>query len=147
MEQAKFYKYAAIFLVILNLSMVAFFLITRPKPEHGGKHHARNVLKLDAAQNDTFQQYANTHKDLMKDLDEEQKQLLKTYFQTLTNPTNIGMTDSLLTQVQSLERQKIVSTYEHLKEVKVMLNEEQQPLFQDFMNHIYGRILLESRKR
>lgn len=146
MEQVKFYKYAMIFLAILNVSMVAFFLITKPK----GKPDNRNVigiLELDKTQKETFFQYAEAHKTLMNDFNKAQKAVLKTYFQTLTDTTNIAITDSLLTEVQALEREKIESTYEHLKEVKTILNEEQKPHFQKFMNRVYKMILAESKKR
>lgn len=146
MEQLKFYKYATIILVVLNLSMIAFFFIIRPK---GKPHKGRNVveiLKLDKTQDDTFLKYADTHKASMKELDEQQKALLKTYFQTLTDTTNLTITDSLLMKVQILEKQKIESTYEHLEEVRTILNEEQLPYYQEFMNNVYNRILSESKE-
>ncbi|MFK7950735.1 MAG: hypothetical protein AB8G11_24325 [Saprospiraceae bacterium] len=148
MEQVKFYKYATIFLVILNISMVAFFFLTKPKgiPPRGNKN-AIEILKLDKTQKDTFLQYADIHKSLMKGFNKEQKALLKTYFQTLTDTTNIAITDSLLTEVQALERKKIESTYEHLAEIKIILNEEQEPRYQQFMNRVYRMILAEGKKK
>lgn len=146
MEQVKFYKYATITLVVLNIAMVAFFFLTKPK---GKPHNGRKVvemLQLDEAQNDTFLKYVDTHKALMKGFNEKQKALLKTYFQTLTDTTNLAVTDSLLTEVQRLERQKIESTYEHLKDVRNILNEEQTPYFQEFMNKVYSRILSKDKK-
>lgn len=144
MEQVKFYKYTTFVLVILNLSMVAFFFLMKPKGQHHNGRNVVEILKLEKTQNDTFLQYADAHKALMKEFDEQQKALLKTYFQTLTDTTDLAITDSLLTEVQKVEREKIESTYEHLEDVRSILNEEQQPYFQEFMNRVYGRILSES---
>lgn len=150
MEQIKFFKYTTIFLAILNISMIAFFFITKPKGKHphhdGKKGNALEILKLDKTQKETFSEYADAHKALMKDFNEEQKTLLKTYFETLTDTTNIAITDSLLTKVQVIEKQKIESTYEHLKDIQTILNKEQEPHFQEFMNQVYGRILAESKR-
>lgn len=149
MEQVKFFKYATFFLVALNISMVAFFFITKPKgipPRHGNRN-ALEILELDKTQKATFLQYAEAHKALMKDLNKEQKVLLKTYFQTLVEDKNLEVTDSLLAEVQALEKQKIESTYEHLTDVKSILNKEQQSHFQEFIDRVYEMILAESKKK
>ena len=77
MKQVKFYKYTTIFLMILNLLMVAFFLITKPKKGHVNKKNAIEILNLDKTQHEAFLEYVDKHKGLMQGFDKEQKQLLK----------------------------------------------------------------------
>lgn len=146
MKQLQFYKYATWALLLLNLSMVAFFFLTAPPPPKGEEFDRKgpiDIVKMDEQQNESFLQLAEQHKKQMVDLNDDQRKLLKPYFNSLINPAIIINSDSLLNQVQLLEQRKIESTYQHFQEVKSMLRPEQQSDFKEFMNRALERILLE----
>ncbi len=152
MRNLLFYKYATWGLLILNLLMIAFFFLTKPQPPHkkGGPDFAKkaiDILKLDEQQHRTFLQSAKLHNQQMEEINRQQQEVLKPYFNSLINPNNNINADTLLQQVQQLERNKIESTYQHFKEVKSILTENQKADFNEFMDHALKIILLEKEKK
>ena len=149
MKQLQFYKYAIGGLLVLNLSMIAFFVLTAPPPKgprESGKK-AIDILKMDEEQNDFFLQSAQQHVRQMDDFAKQQRILLKLYFSSLIDSENPINSDSLLHQVQLLERKKIESTYQHFEDMKVMLKPEQQVHFEGFIEHALEFILLDKKKQ
>lgn len=149
MKQLQFYKYAIWFLVLLNLSIIAFFFFTGKPPHHRGGFNGKKtieLLNLDREQHLQFTASAKTHQEEMVKLDEQQQQLLKPYFESIVDPTKVTNQDAILRQVEMLERKKIERTYQHLNEVKLMLRPDQQVNFKQFMNQILKRILRQTKK-
>ena len=149
MRQLQFYKYTTWALLILNLSMIAFFFLTAPPPPHSGetrRKKAVDILSLDKQQNESFIMLARQHMRLMDDFSNQQRVLLTPYFNSLIDQSKIINSDSLLTQIQLLEQKKIESTYQHLKDVKSILRTEQHIYFEEFIEHALERILLEQKK-
>lgn len=147
MESLKFYKYATWGLLILNLLMLSFFIITK-----GGKHEgnhtpgmAAELLKLNDEQHTQFLASAQQHEQIMDRINAAQSSLLKPYFSQLTTPQKITSANTL-TEIQALEKQKIEATYQHFEEVKNILTIEQLPDFKIFMNHILTR-LIDTKKK
>jgi hypothetical protein len=151
MKQFQLYKYATWTLLVLNLALIAFFVFTKPQPppNRGGKkfsEKAVDILKLDGQQQDRFLQAAKQHNQQMETINGQQQDLLKPYFNSLINTDQQVNSDTLLQQIQQLERNKIESTYRHFQEVKSMLNSEQQAGFEEFVNHALEIILLDKKK-
>ncbi len=149
MKQLQFYKYAALVLLLLNLSMIAFFFLTKPKPPHQGdgfQKRGPNIMNMDEKQHDLFLQSAKQHGQHMKAINKQQQDLLKPYFYSLIDSTKNTNPNATLNEVQDLERQKIESTYQHFQEVKSILKPEQQADFELFMNDVIERILMETKK-
>ncbi|MEL6945432.1 MAG: hypothetical protein AAFO82_22495, partial [Bacteroidota bacterium] len=75
MEEQKFYKYTTIGLLILNLSVLAFFIFTNPpRPEARDQRSPRravDILQLDEQQKVAFHQLVRKHGKKMRDLNEE----------------------------------------------------------------------------
>lgn len=145
MKQLQFYKYSAAGLLVLNLAMVAFFFLTAP-PHQGGRadgQRAVDILKLDRQQDESFMPLAREHMQLMDDFNDQQRSLLKPYFNSLVEQNDTYNSDSLLHQVQLIERKKIESTYQHFQDVKALLRPEQEARFAAFVDHALQRILLE----
>ena len=148
MKQVQFYKYATWGLLGLNLSLIAFFFLTAP-PHHGkkfGKLRANDILKMDEQQNESFLEFAQLHMNQMDELNIHQQNLLKPYFNRLIDTDKMIGPDSILNQVQLLERRKIESTYQHFQDVKAILNPEQYVNFEKFIDHALERILLKQKK-
>lgn len=149
MKQLQFYKYATWGLLVLNLSMIAFFFLTAPPPRQGqefGRKSAGDIMKMDEQQNESFLQLARQHMQQMDEFNKQQRNLLKPYFNNLIGTAKIINSDSLLHQVQLLEGKKIKSTYQHFQDVKTILKPEQYVDFEEFIEHALEIILLEQKK-
>ncbi len=150
MKKSQFYKYSAIGLLVLNLAMIAFFLLGRPPgppPPHqnnnkGFIQKAIQILDLDEQQSSAFFEFTKKHKNQMETIHLKQRELLKPYFSSLIDTTKDKNSESILKEVQQLERSKIEKTYQHFEEVKSILRKEQKPYFEDFVNQAVRIILL-----
>ena len=148
MSQLKFYKYAAFGLLVLNVSMLAFFFLTRPGPGRGGPQKpAIEHLGLDDAQHEEFLKFAHQHEDKMIIIEDQQKELLQAYFNTLVIASNTLDLPSTLERLTQLEKQKVELTYQHFSEIKAILKPNQIKDFESFMKHILKRLLPPKRKK
>ena len=145
MTQLQFYKYATWGLLVLNISMLAFFFITKPAPhlEKGRRfqREAIEIMNLNDQQKKFFFQSVKKHSQGIASTSRQQKELLRPYFQNLIKPTEDVEADSLLKQIQALEVEKIEATYAHFQEIKSILKPEQQTGFKHFVNRALGIIL------
>jgi periplasmic protein CpxP/Spy len=146
MNQIKFYKFAIGVLVLLNLSILAFFLFSQPKPpQHRPftdfREEVIKSLKLEEHQADNFKRLATEHHQKMEKISRQQQQLLIPYFKSLSyDDLKIDKT-SILDSVEVLEREKITITQQHLQEIKSSLSAEQIPLFKEFIDRFIENIL------
>jgi len=147
MKTVQFYKYATFILLALNITLISFFFITKPKGNMGKPPlRALETLGLDKAQHDLFLASAKRHSTEMEGINEAQKKLLMPYFNQLTNTKQTINSDSIFREVQQLERRKIEQTYQHFSEIKATLKDEQIDDFEGFMDRILQRILLTQKK-
>jgi len=145
MKSMQFYKYATWGMLGLNLTLLALFFFGRPPGGMGQR--AIETLRLDEAQHADFLTSAKSHDALMQELLKKQHILLKPYFQQLIKPKISVDEQQLWAKMQQLESQKIQSTYQHFKEIKNILKEEQKADFELFMNRMLERILIEKEKK
>ena len=110
-----------------------------PPPNHnGGSSHgfletAINMMGLDTEQEVIFRESADKHNTTTQAIEKQQAKAAKEYFHTLLE-TNETMEDSLIHQLQQLEKDKIVTTYEHFEEVKTLLKSNQQANVPEFLD-------------
>ena len=144
MKQLQFFKYATGAMILLNLLIIAFFLLTKPKPPAFPPHNARSngfqvraidILKLDKQQHTTFLQSAKQHSQQMESINRQQRDLLKPYFHSIIDSTINIASETVLDEIQQLERNKIEATYQHFQQVKSILKNEQQADFKVFINN------------
>ncbi|MBK8504625.1 MAG: hypothetical protein IPL46_21900 [Saprospiraceae bacterium] len=144
MKQLTFYKYAALLLLLLNLGLITFFLVTRPNPpDRSDDFQARAIelLKMNQTQHREFVVSVEKHKEQMKSINNHQRDLLRIYFSDLLRSNS--NVDSILQQVQLVERQKVMSTFQHLQELKFLVKDNQGADFERFMNQVLQRILVK----
>lgn len=151
MSQISFYKYATWGLLLLNLGMLAFFFLTKPKHPHqptpnAFQNEVIERLRLNAQQERTFRTLAAEHGQQMVSINEQQQQLLLPYFESLAAPANQMDKDSLLSRYQELERAKLEFTYQHFEEIESMLDENQLVYFEGIVHKFIDRIVLKSEK-
>lgn len=152
MSQLTFYKYASLSLLLLNVAIIGFFLLTKPAPppRAGGENFQDEViemLSLNEEQVTSFRAFAQEHKQKMTGINEQQKKLLRPYFESLANPSiEVDQTDAL-SQFQQLEREKIEVTYQHFQDLKAILDEAQLTHFERFIRRYVDVILAGGQKR
>lgn len=151
MSESKFYKYATFGLILINLVILSVFFVGLKPLSHGGpnRHLGKNphdLLQLSESQKSEFYILAEAHIEKVKDIDREQKRALEKYFKQLTLQSQANE-DSILTEVNKLESQKIRSTYEHLEEVKALLKDDQSIHFEKFIQHVLADVLGSRQER
>lgn len=157
MKALQYYKYATWLLLALNLAMVAFFLLTRPPHNHerrGGeqeKHDFRNqaidILALDEVQKEAFLKSVKIHSETMVAIDEQERPLLKKYFQPLLDTTLTIDQVEVMNSILVLEKKKIAHTYQHFSEINTLMRADQEANFADFLQNALEILLLENKKQ
>lgn len=151
MKKIKMYQYATWGLLLINISMVAFFLLTKPdRLLHRGENLKRQVsrdLKLDKNQRSAFLQSAKEHSQKMDSIKRQQKELLHTYFRSIIDTSQISESEIKLAKALELEQNKIEFTYQHFQEVRSLLRKDQYPDFEVFMERAMARLLFERKRR
>ena len=145
MESTQFYKYTTWGMLCLNLILIGFLFFGRPTGGH--QMRAIDALKMDDSQHDAFLASAKRHELLIESLTKTQTDLLKPYFQQLIDTNATVNETQLFTSLQTIEKQKIKSTYRHFEEIKHFLKKEQEADFKLFMNRILEKILSEQEKK
>lgn len=144
MGKEKFYKKTTYGLLLLNLGLVVFIIISSyrrmPRPID-----AQKLLNLNEQQHQAFLKSAEQHQKAMVNINHAQRELIQQCFNHLID-NNINK-DSSIQGVQELEKQKLELTYLHLEEIKGLLNEQQLPHFGAFIQQITRIVLGKNRKR
>ena len=151
MSQLKFYKRVTWGLLFLNIGMLAFFLLTKPGPPHQKPRHAFEeeiveLLNLDNEQKAEFEKMAMDHHEKMNTISHKQSELLPVYFETLVNQKRQIDTNRIKNQYQQLEWDKIQVTHAHFEQLKLLLNDNQVPHFQTFVDKIMDRLINPQKK-
>lgn len=152
MSQIKFYKYTVWGLLGLNIGVLAFFLLSNPRPRpqalrQNSRSEIIEMLHLNDQQAVKLNELADEHKQKMKEISDRQAQLLSPYFESLVYSDESIEKDSILHVYQQSEREKIEETYQHFHEIKALLKEDQLPDFKKFMTRTTGRLLFGDKKR
>lgn len=144
MDKLRVFQIATIGLLLLNVVLLAFIFFA-PRPGGGNPLRASERFGFDEAQNEQFLNLARTHQGKMREANDQQTELLQTYFLQLTTDS-AESPGPLPAGVASLEADKINSTYQHFLDIKKMLRPEQQAAFPSFVRDALERILLKKDK-
>lgn len=151
MSQIKFYKYVIWSLVGLNMVILAFFLLTKPRPRHRPspkkfQSEVIEIFRLNDQQVAVFRELADEHKQKMNEISEQQATLLLHYFENLADSSESVGKDRLLNQYQQSEKEKMEVTYRHFQDIKRLLSKDQLPYFKEFMAEFTERLLHRRKK-
>jgi hypothetical protein len=149
MNKLKFYKVAAISLLILNVILVSAFLITKPKGRPGGidRLNVKDHFKMDESQHDLFLKNVEIHHEEMTAIKDKQLEIIKTYLYNIRNSQESDEQSATIQMIKDLEGRKLTSTYNHLNDLKNILKEEQLPLFDSFLKHRLDAMSKNDRNR
>ncbi len=129
-------------MLILNIMVVLFFILNKPPATAHHPPHKMGpppMLNLSESQTEAFHGLADQHKADMRRIMEQQRTVLKTYFEPLYN-NGIENDKSVLSTFFDLEQQKINSTYTHFQDVKQLLNKDQLKHYPEFVEKTLGLI-------
>lgn len=158
MKQLKFFKISLIALVLLNLAMMGYLFYGQnskpsfqPPPHHPGPGHqpferAIKSLDLDIEQEAQFRELVKEHHKTIGLIDDQQRELLTPYFESLVDTEQSISTDSLLSDIQVLEAQKIETTYNHFVDVKALLREDQFSDYEKFIQKAIHNLVMKPKK-
>lgn len=137
MKELKFYKFATILLVVLNLCILAIVLLRNPSTHSKNNSrdflkHAIRLLHLDEQQEEKFKHLSRQHHQQISRISEQQQDALTPYFQNLISKNDDEM-DSLIIEIENYEREKVEITYQHFQEVKALLKSDQYEYYEDFV--------------
>lgn len=140
MKTNQFYKYSAIILLLINISLVTFFVIKKKGHHNPGHLHAAKTLNLTDDQADQFKILAKEHHQALMSVKEQQLDLLNTYFQSLYNDSSTSNEEELAA-ISAIETKKIELTYNHFLQVKQMLTADQQKNYKEFIQETVQKVL------
>ncbi|WP_417602462.1 hypothetical protein [Owenweeksia hongkongensis] len=152
MKKLEFYKIGLITMVVLNLALVSFLVFNNPQ-SHSHSHdredghfrkRAIQILDLDKEQLKQFKDLATLHHMEMIKMEDQQKELLRPYFNQLSTGDGVLNEDSRR-KVSELDRQKLELTYNHFKEVKAILRPNQYPNFEIFLSQAIDELLMDEK--
>ncbi|MGB1243425.1 MAG: hypothetical protein ACPG49_12935 [Chitinophagales bacterium] len=152
MKPIQFYKSAFFVMLLLNIGTLLFIASGphHPPPnhreanQHGFLQRAIDILGLEAEQEKSFKESATKHNTATKALEARQEKAAKGYFHTILEADNV-LEDSLLLQLQQLEKDKIVLTYQHFEDVKALLKPSQQANFSNFLERALQILIINSK--
>ncbi len=147
MNKLSFYRTAAIVLLIINLSVIGFFIFTKGGDGHPHnrkaefKHQVVKILELDKEQEKLFSESAEKHNEMMMNLNKKQSHILQEYFKGLNDGINEAEKADFISEYNELETKKITGTYAHFEEVKNSLKPEQMRAYKGFVEKAVSRLL------
>lgn len=153
MAQIKFYKLAIYGLIFLNLFVLGFVWLSspqdrqdRPRPTNRFQEEVEDILVFTSEQQSIFDQSHDRHEREMRRINQEEEQLLLSYFDNIANPAGELDTARVFSRYQYLQRQKLILTQAHFSEIKEILNQDQLPGFQKLMERVAERIVSKRKK-
>lgn len=141
MNKLKIYQWATWCLLLLNLSILCFFMLTKPK--HPNNKNFNNAVKQEMNMNEEQEKLflisADKHRKEIAIISDRQQVLWQSYFKSLSLPDTLIKNDSVITELKNLEFQKIEVTTTHFKEIKSFLKPNQYKGFSVFQQRLLER--------
>jgi hypothetical protein len=146
-KSVKFWKFFAIVLIVLNLTLIGFLLL-RPiggrrsevKVEVAMGNYFVEKLKLTAPQQRELKRLRENHHAAILALQAEGKKLRKRFFDGLISDTAKSKEDSIANEIAGNQKQIELMTYSHFQEVKKICTEEQKLIFDDIIQDVLEKM-------
>lgn len=145
---SKMYKTGFFVLLVINIALVILF-VSGPKPppqESGIKDEISRELGFTEEQKVMFDQMAINHREAIRELENKERELVRSLFEELALENTPGDKEELLHKIVQLERDKIAITYNHFEELKGICNEEQLTKFNRVIEQVVPLLTNSSAK-
>jgi len=145
---SKIYKIGFFILLIINIGLVVLFVLgpKPPRPESGIKNEISRELGFTEEQKAAFEQMAMSHREAIRKLDQQERQLVGSFFNQLSQPQPNEPNEELLQEIMQLEKDKIMITYNHFEELKGLCSEEQRVRFDRVIQRILPALTNSSER-
>jgi Spy/CpxP family protein refolding chaperone len=150
MSKVKILTISVIALVILNLGMMVFFMVIKPKEYKSHRGGIRKMivekLDLDAQQTQQFEKIVERHKMKIDSIDQQIKLTKENLYAQLSEPqVNQKVKDSLINVLSNYQKTIENAHFKHFQNVKNICNTpEQQENYKELVKEL-GNIF--SRRR
>ncbi|UZR98954.1 hypothetical protein [Chondrinema litorale] len=141
------YKIGFFILIVVNIILV-FVFIYRPKSTiHQNRllNEISNELAFTEMQKEMFEEMAKTHSDTIRNLKNQEVELVSLIFEQLSS-TDHSEKEATLQKILDLEKSKIMVTYNHFEELKAICNETQLANFDKVVDRIVPVLTGSKRK-
>jgi periplasmic protein CpxP/Spy len=147
MNKLKIYQRATWSLLLLNLAMLCFFMLTKPKHPNNINFNkvVKHEMELNEEQEKLFLVSADKHREQLAIISDRQQVLWQSYFKSLSSLDTLIKNDSVITELKNLEFQKIAVTTTHFNEIKSFLKPEQYKGFSVFQQRLLERNFKKDR--
>lgn len=129
-------------LVLLNLGLLTFLFLGKgpaahhgPPHEGGPKNYIIEKLHFNEKQVQQYQELIHWHRSSVDARDHEIRESKKQLYSLLTT-NNESAKDSIITQINKLQREIEEIHYKHFKDIKELCTKEQQPYFEDLSREL-----------
>ncbi len=140
MNDIKFLKTGFIIMMVLNIALIAMLFVRSGPPHHrghlDGMQRAVKLLHLDENQKSEFELLARGHHKQMKEIDSLEGKLITAYFHPLMQEDPPAPDKAIDEHIAALESEKLSYTYQHLYDVKKILQPEQHQYFGEFIERL-----------
>ncbi|GIZ08848.1 Spy/CpxP family protein refolding chaperone [Flavobacterium sp. UMI-01] len=131
MNKIKVLTIAVIALVMLNLSMIVFFMVIKPKEFRDRRNGPRKLiiekLHFDAQQQAQFEVLVDNHIHKVKSFDKQIQQTKESLYAQLSLPkVDIRTKDSLINVLADLQKQIETARFNHFKKIRKICNTPEQ---------------------
>jgi protein CpxP len=139
MEKTKLLTITAIGLLLLNLGTLGFLFSNHPKENRGnkeGRSKPKEIiikkLNFDASQQQEYEKLIQWHRNEITRLDENIRQAKNELYSQLNQPERNTITkDSLITAINSNQKQIEATHFKHFEDIKKLCHPNQ---LEDFRN-------------
>jgi protein CpxP len=138
MDRERLLTVAVVFLLILNVAMVAFLFIRKPLPPPRPELFKIIVreLQFSESQKEIYLGLRDEHHHQMEELDGRFREIFNVYLDQLKSHPEGSLRDSLENQMGLIEKSKASITLEHFQKVKEICNEDQKKKFNELIPEI-----------
>lgn len=151
MNKFQFFRLSTVLLLLLNIGLVIFFLMSGPKKGRD-RHHDNGMppheyFDMSPEQHEAFMKMLDLHHRDMDRLHDLQANAVRPFLIGVVDRTNAASLDSVLVDVAILQREKLTLLYDHFDELKQSLTPEQQSKFESFFLETLDRMDKPRKKR
>lgn len=153
MEKIKLLTIAVIGLLLINLATVGFLLLNNQghkPPTHEGKLEPKEIiidrLQFDVKQQKEYDKLIYWHHKEIEKLDGNIRQAKNELYATLNEPeVNMNTKDSLISDINSNQKQIEETHFKHFEDIKKLCNKDQIEYFNKLTEEL-GKIFAKQQK-
>ena len=146
MNRVKFLSLTIVALVILNIGVISFLLLGKPRPEGRDGRPDKIIiekLQLNAKQIEEFEKLKRQHHEAVRSYQDSIRILKRSFIDALrTDHPDQEQAEKIAGDISGLQKKIEMATFIHFKSLRELCDERQKVLFDEFIQEIarmFGR--------